>query len=59
MPTNKTENKTVETKMDNISIQTSIIFLGIKLKFLFTKNEYGTSQIFQVLDGKQLQYFFN
>ena len=36
MPNNKTDNKTVEIKMDNIDIQTNII-PGIELKFLSTK----------------------
>ena len=35
--TNKTENKTVEIKMDNLDIQTNIIMPGIKLKLLSTR----------------------
>ena len=59
MPTNKAENKTVEIKMDNIDIQTNIIIPGIEFKFLSTKqNEYGTSQLVQVLDEQQFQYIF-
>ena len=42
--------------MDALDIQTNIIIPGIKLRFLPTKkNEYGTSELFQVLDEKQLQ----
>ena len=60
MPKNKTDNKTVEIKMDTLDIQTNIIIPGIKLKSLATKkNEYGTNQLFQVLGEKQLRYFLN
>ena len=52
---NKTENKTVEIKMGTLDIQTNIIIPGMELEFLFAKNEYGTNQLFQVLDEKQCQ----
>ena len=58
MPNNKTENKTVEIKMDTLDLQTNIIIPGIKLIWLSNKNEYGTSQLFQKLDEKQLEYIF-
>ena len=54
MPKNKTD-KTVEIKMDTLDIQTNIIIPGMELEFLFAKNEYGTNQLFQVLDEKQCQ----
>ena len=44
---NKTENKTVEIIMDTLDIQTDIIIPGMKLRFLSTKNEYGTFQLFK------------
>ena len=57
MPKNKTDNRTVEIKMDDkLYIPT---FFGIKPKILSTRrNYYGTNQLFQVLDGKQLEYIF-
>ena len=59
MPKNKTENNTVEIKMDTLDIQTDIIIPGIKLKFLSTKkNEHGTNILFQTLGEQQLQYIF-
>ena len=54
MPKNKTDNRTAEIKMDNkLNIQKDIIISGIKLKFLSTKNEYCTNQLFEILDEKQ------
>ena len=44
---NKTEHKTVEIIMDTLDIQTDIIIPGMKLRFLSTKNEYGTFQLFK------------
>ena len=36
-----------------------MVIFEIKLKLLSTKaNEYGTIQLFQVLDDKQFQYIF-
>ena len=56
MPKTKSENQTLEIEMDTIDIQTDTIISGIKLKSLCTKrNEYGTKQLFQVLDEKQLE----
>ena len=51
MPKNKTDNKTVEIKMGTLDVQTNIIVPGIRLKSLSTKNEYGTSQLFHVLEN--------
>ena len=60
MPKSKTDNRTVEIRMgDKLYIQRDIVTSGIKLKSLFaTNNEYGTNQLFQVLDEKQLGYIF-
>ena len=38
---------------DKLDIQTNIIISGILLK-----NDYGTNQLFQVLDNMQLGYIF-
>ena len=46
------KSKTVEIKMNQLDIETYIIS-GIKLKFLSTvKNDYGKTNLFQVLDEK-------
>ena len=60
MPKNKTDNRTVEIKKDDqLDIQADIIIFGMKSKFAPTKrNEYGTNQLFQVLDETQLGYTF-
>ena len=45
---------------DKLDIQANIIISGIKLNFLPTKrNDYGTNQLFQVLDEKQLEDMCN
>ena len=51
---------TVEIKTgDKLDIQAYIIIYVIKLKLLSTKrNEYGTNQLLQVLDEKQLEDIF-
>ena len=52
----KQQNKTVEIKMDTLDVQTNVIISGIELKCVFIKkSEYGTNQLCQVLDEKQLQ----
>ena len=59
MPKTKSDNRTVEIKMDTIDIQTYTIISGSTLNLLPTKkNDCGTDQLFQVLDGKQLEYIF-
>ena len=60
MPKNKTENKTVEIKMDTLDTQTNIIIPGMKLELLSTKNnEYGTNLLFQILDENNFNIFAN
>ena len=59
VPTTKLENKAVEIKMGVIDIRTNNMYTGIKLKFLFIKNEYGTNQLFQVFDDKYLKICLN
>ena len=56
----KTDNRTVEINMDDkLYIQTYVIISEIKLNCLSTKrHDYGTTQLFQVLDEKQLEYIF-
>ena len=60
MPKTKTDNRTVEIKMDDkLDMQTYIIISGITLKLLSAKkSDYGTNHLFQVLDEKQLEYMF-
>ena len=60
MPKNKPDNMTVEIKMDDkLDIQTDSIISGIKLRLLSTKRKgYGTNQLVQVLDEKQLEDMF-
>ena len=59
MPKHKSDNRTVEIKMDDkFDIQTDYYFLN-QIKFLSTKrNDYGTGQLLQVLDEKQLGVIF-
>ena len=58
MPKTKSDNRAVEIKMDDkVNIQTIVIISGINLKSLCTaSNEYGTGQLFQILDERQLGY---
>ena len=35
-----------------------LLFLEVNEHYYIRKNEYGTNQLFQVLDGKQLEYMF-
>ena len=57
MPKTKSDNRTVEIKMDDkLDIQTYIIISGIKLSSLLATSDYGTNQLSQVLGEKQLEY---
>ena len=57
MPNNKSDNRVVEIKMDDkLDIQANTIISRIKLKSLSTEKDYGTNQLFQALDEKQLGY---
>ena len=57
---NKTENTTMEIKMNNLDIQTNVNFPGIKFRIpIYQEHGYGTSQLVQILDETQLQDMFN
>ena len=60
MPKNKTDNRTVENKMDDkLDIQTNNIISGIKQELLCTeRNEYSTSHLFKYLMKSNLKIFF-
>ena len=61
MPKNKTDNRTVEIKMDDkLDIQTDIIISGIKSKFLFTKRmSTERNNFFKYLMKSNLDMFLN
>ena len=57
MPKRKTGNKTVAINID-MDIKTNVLISGISLKSYLLRNNYGESNLSQVVDERQLQDIF-